>query len=108
MESLIDKINSALAEIEQCMGTDSVKATRLLIEVRACAYDLYEEATKAALPEGVARHIAWIHRSLRESDKCIDGGTCHHGCGADNTCFRTTCCVPLGGSKLEDDWSLPK
>ena len=36
---------------------------------------------------------------------CIDGGFCHHQCGAG--CFRQECCVPLGaaGHFLDDDWN---
>lgn len=38
--------------------------------------------------------------------RCADGGTCHHDCT--DVCFRN--CpgfVPLSGSGLNDDWSIP-
>lgn len=55
-------------------------------------------------------HIAWCHTILRESGHCIDGGECHHGCEPhpDKPCWRKTGgCVPLSGSGLADDWTVP-
>jgi hypothetical protein len=58
-------------------------------------------------PAAHEQHIAWLHTILRENAHCIDGGTCHHGCGEKGTCFREANCVPLSGSKLDDNWTLP-
>ena len=38
-------------------------------------------------------------------ERCADGGKCHHEC--DTSCFRKEACVPLTGSGLNDDWSVP-
>lgn len=36
---------------------------------------------------------------------CPDDGCCHHKCGPDDKCFRSTYCLPLSGSGLNDDWT---
>lgn len=40
-------------------------------------------------------------------ERCKDGGKCHHACAT--VCFRRegNNCVPLTGSRLNDDWSEP-
>lgn len=39
---------------------------------------------------------------------CIDGGTCHHSCTANEGCFRRDGCVPLSCSGLDDQWRTPE
>lgn len=38
---------------------------------------------------------------------CIDGGACHHKCDFPYNCFRKLACLPLSGSGLNDNWTLP-
>lgn len=59
----------------------------------------------------VRAHIAWARDTLRETGHCIDGGKCHHGCAkkASEPCWRKDSggCLPLTGSRLSNDWTLP-
>lgn len=38
-------------------------------------------------------------------ERCADGGKCHHKCH--DECSRRKSCVPLSGSGLANDWSVP-
>ncbi|WP_257811663.1 hypothetical protein [Burkholderia glumae] len=60
-----------------------------------------------AEPDEVRAHVKWLHSCLRDAGYCIDGGKCHHECGSKGDCFRQAGCVPLTGSHLSDDWTLP-
>lgn len=57
------------------------------------------------------KYNAWVMQILRENGLCIDGGTCHHGCEKNilKPCQRKDrlSCVPLTGSGLTDDWTIP-
>lgn len=53
-------------------------------------------------------YIAWVQQCMRDNGMCIDGGKCGHACDPKGECFRTEVCVPLSGSTLTDDWTLPK
>jgi hypothetical protein len=66
-----------------------------------------EQPAAAPIHPDVLAHIKWLHYCLREAGHCIDGGTCHHECGAKGECWRQDGCVPLTGSRLTDDWKLP-
>lgn len=58
--------------------------------------------------DALTAHVTWLHQSLRENGRCVDGGKCHHGCKPNEECFRKNSCVPLSGSRLTDNWELPK
>lgn len=57
--------------------------------------------------EQLTAHINWLRETLRDNKLCVDGGTCHHMCDPKGNCFRERGCLPLTGSKLNDDWTLP-
>lgn len=64
-------------------------------------------ATGAQAQADQGATVAWLQRCLRECGRCPDGGKCHHDCEQAAPCFRSKSCVPLSGSGLRDDWSLP-
>ncbi|MCQ0033621.1 hypothetical protein [Burkholderia glumae] len=87
-------------EIAHCVGV-ALEKTGLSISRRAAV------SPATAEPEEVRAHVKWLHSCLRDAGYCIDGGKCHHECGSKGDCFRQAGCVPLTGSHLSDDWTLP-
>ncbi|MFY4709905.1 hypothetical protein [Burkholderia glumae] len=114
IERVIEERNDAWAATEafetdlaEILGTEPGSGARDRIYEAIVSLKRAAVSPATAEPDEVRAHVKWLHSCLRDAGYCIDVGKCHHECGSKGDCFRQAGCVPLTGSHLSDDWTLP-
>lgn len=98
--ALVAEINALRAGKEFCgacgEGCDSCRVVQESPDLAELAQARCEQQAKFGILAGEPEIIG---------ERCADGGKCHHKC--QDECSRRKSCVPLSGSGLANDWSVP-